>query len=117
MFVTIDVSTEEYYISEPIPDDRWDSGTRGLRIGDATVCMSNNKFNYELGGSIGDTCVVVVEKYSDGDTFGSSEYMDIKGVFDTEEIASAFIKSLKPPDHGYFGCHMDYLMIDAVISG
>jgi hypothetical protein len=117
MHVQADIETDEYWIEEPRDDDPWDSGTRGLNL----IATSAWETDPSHGGycvedvAPGDEVVVLVEHYSDGDTFGSGEYMEINGVFRTESDALEFAGTRRV-DHGYFGAHIDWLTPRAVVA-
>lgn len=107
------VDSSSYYAREPNPDDQWDSGESALNIHGVTVTR-DDKYGDELSGSPGDTAVVLVEHYSDGDTFGSSEYAQVRGIFSNQEEAEAFAATQKT-DHGYFGSFIAWLYFDVTL--
>lgn len=116
MWMHVDLDTEEYWIKEPDENDEWDSGERGLTLTSALVWAAKEGEGYELSGvSPGDEVVVLVEHYSDGDTFGSAEYMEPIGVFKDETGALEFSEGYAT-DHGYFGAHIGFLTPSAVVQ-
>lgn len=106
------VDEEEYYETEPNPEDRWDSGTRALRIRGVGV-GKGGEHDWEVPVEPGETFVALVEHWLDGDTFGSYEQTEIKGCFPDEVEARKYAATLKV-NHGYFGSHLNFLCFDVV---
>lgn len=94
-YVKLDEYT--YTITEPDPDDDWDSGESGLEYTFKSISLSEPKGDYgyriidtennyqaiygvDSNISVGEQAYVVVVKYTDGDTFGSSEYTTIVAI-------------------------------------
>lgn len=115
MLVKVELNTEEICYHEPNPDDQWDSGSYGLMIHGVSVRKSDREYDSEFLGSVGDACVVLVEHYRDGDTFGDSEYAEIKGVFATMAEAEIVAKGINV-DHGYFGHFIDFKYLEAIVK-
>jgi hypothetical protein len=107
MKVHVSVDTEEYVVREVDPNDSWDAGEQGLYVTGASVQRTDKDYGWDLPD---DTrfCVVLVEHYRDGCTFGSSEYAEVKGVFLTKTEAEEFAR-VQNTDHGYFGTHIEWL--------
>jgi hypothetical protein len=114
MKVDISVKTEGYTIREVDPNDDWDIGEDGLYITGVTVTRTERDYADSIDGESGDPAVVLVEHYSDGCTFGSSEYAEVKGIFKTYADAESFAHRLNT-DHGYFGCHIGFCYFDVVL--
>lgn len=115
MKISISLNTNEYYICEPDPDSKWDHGKQGLELIYVCVNETDKDYEYEIQAEIGDSVVVLIEHYRDGDTFGSSEYMEVKGVYKTQNEAEE--ASLKiNTGHGYFGCHIDFIFQEEAIG-
>lgn len=110
MKVHASVTTEEYTIREIDPDDSWDAGDYGLHIRGASVQRTDEDYGWVLPDETR-RCVVLVEHYSDGCTFGSGEIAEVKGVFMTEADAEKYAHA-QCIDHGYFGSHIDWLYFD-----
>jgi len=100
------LSYDEYYSREVNPDDEWDIGERGLTDISVSLTHTTKDFGYELPDA--KTACVLVEHYSDGCTFGSAEYVEVKGIFPDQAAAEAHAKTLNI-DHGYFGSHIQFL--------
>lgn len=110
--VIVEVSATDYTRRERDPDDRWDNGEHGLTNIGVTVDVARNEREREWAWEVrpaadGSVCVLV-EHYGDGDTFGSYERVETKGVYTDESSAREAAKGLHI-DHGYFGRHIDFL--------
>ena len=114
MKVDIVVDAHEYVIREIDPTDSWDAGEYGLSIHGVKLRQSTNPYDWSIEAVPGDAAVVVVEHYSDGSTFGSNEYADVKGIFKTHEEAEQFAGTLNT-HHGYFGSHIGFLYFDVTL--
>jgi hypothetical protein len=114
MRVDIEVRTEEYTIREVREDNDWDIGETGLNVLGVTLTPTSREYADEVDGAPGDSAVVLVEHYSDGCTFGSSEYVNVKGIFKSMPDAEAFTRLINT-DHGYFGNHIDFLYFPVVL--
>ena len=121
MFVHVDVDTDEYVIDPEEDSDEpyHHRGSRGLSISAVRVRASHQMlgvkaYGYEIDAVPGDLVFVLIEKYSDGDTFGSAEYTSANGVYKTSNDAHAAIPTEKP-DHGYFGHHVEWYIEAAVV--
>lgn len=112
MRVDITLHTDEYVIREIDHDDSWDIGETGLEVQGVSLAPSDKEYDYEVPGRPGDLVVVLVEHYSDGCTFGSSEYAQVRGVFPTHEDAERFAGTVNT-DHGYFGSFIAWHYFDA----
>lgn len=108
-----DISAEEYELRPIDPTDHWDIGDQGLTNISVSVSLCNTSYGFDVE-PVGDTVCVLVEHYSDGCTFGSGEYTDLKGIFPTQEEAEAFAATLSK-NHGYFGSHIDWLYFNETI--
>lgn len=107
MFIKVNIESTEYTIREIDPDDSWDAGETGLRYLGCTAAISQSSGDEEIDFECapGDTVYVLIEHYTDGCTFGSSEYLECKGVFQTEAEALERSRSIDT-GHGYFGSHI-----------
>ncbi len=102
-----DVSVDEYYSREPDEDDSWDIGDRAIVSMDVHL-ERNDKAGEEVTLAPDGTVCVLVEHYSDGCTFGTAEYAEVKGIFTTEDDARAWAVD-QDTDHGYFGSHIEWV--------
>lgn len=108
-----------YIIRDGGPDHRWDSGDSGLNVRVRSIYASDPS-HARLGWvtprdlcpsdavRVGETAFLVVCKWADGDTFGSSEYWCVACVKATAEAAQAAVEELSEragysvPWNGYF---------------
>jgi hypothetical protein len=115
MKIDVDILTTPYTIREVDLDDSWDAGEDGLHVHGVTAQLTDKEYGWEVKELGPDrTVCVIVEHYSDGCTFGSSEYVETKGVWATEDLARAGCPAI--PDHGYFGNHIAFLYFTVRVS-
>jgi len=116
MKLDIQVQASSYSIREADPDDQWDIGEDGLEIHGVSLVRlpDDHKWGEEIDGQPGDPAVVLVEHYSDGCTFGSSEYAEVKGIF-RSGLAAQEAAAKIPTDHGYFGAHISFKYFDVTL--
>lgn len=113
MKVTIDINSDTFWHTEPDPDDQWDSGSAGLEIHGVRVRRTEADYGWEID-SPDFRAVVLVEHYSDGNTFGSYEEAEVKGIFPTAALAREHADAIRT-DHGYFGSHIAFLYFDVIL--
>lgn len=107
MKISVEASGESYYEREPNEEDSWDIGSQALTdIG--AYAYVDEQFGEEVEPAADGSVCVLVEHYSDGCTFGDSEYVDAKGAFTDEDAAAAHAQTLDT-NHGYFGSHIGWL--------
>lgn len=111
------VNASAFYTREIDSNDEWDSGEQALDIHGVFVRPIKIRKTYYTSLDVlpGDEVFVLYEHYSDGGTFGSSEYTDVKGIYKTHSEASAVEEALGKPDHGYFGDHIKFVINSARI--
>jgi hypothetical protein len=114
MKVDIELQTKSYVIRDINPDDNWDAGDYGLEVTGVLLRRTDREYADEIDGQRGDSAVVLIEHYSDGSTFGSNEYANVKGIFKTEDEARAHAATIDT-DHGYFGGHIAFLYFNVVL--
>lgn len=107
----IEIISSEYVIRDIDPDDSWDAGETGLEVHGVKVTRTDQDYGWKIDAEPGDSIVVLVEHYSDGCTFGSSQYAEVKGVFKTMQEAKDHASELDV-DHGYFGWHIGFLYFE-----
>lgn len=115
MKVCVELDTEEYYINEPDPEDSWDSGKRGSILRSVRVVTTDKQYGDEIDAKVGDNVFVLIEHYGDGDTFGSGEYHEAKGVYKTHKDAEQAANN-KSTHHGYFGWHEEWIIREVPIN-
>ncbi len=107
MLVDVILDTEEQYERDPTPDSSWDNGDRTITLNSVTVRKVNKNEDFEINAEVGDEVIVLIEHYRDGDTFGSYERLEVKGVYTTYKGAQIASEKFNT-DHGYFGSHLDF---------
>lgn len=113
--IDIILDIEEEFIREPGTSFKEDRGDISLILHGISAYVTTQKyFDFEIDAKIGDPIIVLIEHYSDGDTFGTSENMDVKGVFKTLDEAEKARKAINI-SHGYFGSHIDFLFETTII--
>jgi hypothetical protein len=108
MKISVTVHSDEAWEREPDPDDRWDSGSSVLGNIHVSIWPTDADYGWDVTPAADGTVCVLVEHFSDGDTFGNYESTDVKGVFTDQADAELFANSC-PKDHGYFGSHIGFL--------
>lgn len=114
----VDVGLYHYWIREGDPDDVWDTGEEGADITSVSARRlreweeREKWIGHETFFTVGEGAVVYVPValYYDGDTFGSSTFCKVLGVYATQEDADAAVKAAEEvpedtyslPWHGYF---------------
>lgn len=113
MKITVEIVSNPYTIREVDSTDSWDIGEDGLHIHGVAVGKTDKDYDWDVPDDA-TNLVVLVEHYSDGCTFGSSEYADVKGVFTHQADAEKFAAAQKI-DHGYFGSHIGWRYFEVTL--
>ncbi len=116
MFIRIEVDITTHTTHTGDPDDRWDRDSTGLTINGVTAYESPHSHDWPIELAPGGLVHVLVEHYSDGDTFGSDEYTDVKAVSTDHQSLVELSKKLIP-DHGYFGDHIEFHIFSVPVYG
>lgn len=118
-YVDVRVLTHSVEIRPPNPDDEWDRGDNSAVLEKVEVYLyEDKKGSFEVNFTVKpyQEVFVLVEDYSDGDTFGHYEHcFSAKGVYKTRDQAVAAVEKAEK-FNGYFGNHNDWLIESATVK-
>ena len=97
---------------EPDSNDNTDST---LDIQGVEINLGSEDDLWDLPVASGDTVYVLVQHYSDGDTFSNYEGAEVVDIFANLVDAEIAAEERKPQDRGYFGCHIGFKVLEGVV--
>lgn len=116
MWVDVQVKTESIDDDDGTNRSSYDYTSSTCVFESVSVAENlRGEFDFEVDAKPGDTVFVLIEHYSDGDTFGNHENMQARGVFKTFEAAELASESANRNGAGYFQSFLGWLVQETTV--